>query len=88
MRLEHLLSGVVGARALHVLECIGVLFLGRFLVNLSVLMYLIYCDASHNGGLAQLARALAWHARGHRFDPDILHLLVKTERFSWRYLTY
>ena len=26
------------------------------------------------GGLAQLARALAWHARGHRFDPDILHL--------------
>ena len=25
------------------------------------------------GGLAQLARALAWHARGHRFDPDILH---------------
>ena len=27
------------------------------------------------GGLAQLARALAWHARGHRFDPDILHIL-------------
>ncbi len=26
-----------------------------------------------NGGLAQLARALAWHARGHRFDSDILH---------------
>ena len=26
------------------------------------------------GGLAQLARALAWHARGHRFDSDILHL--------------
>ena len=26
------------------------------------------------GGLAQLARALAWHARGHRFDPDILHM--------------
>lgn len=26
-----------------------------------------------NGGLAQLARALAWHVRGHRFDPDILH---------------
>ncbi len=25
------------------------------------------------GGLAQLARALAWHARGHRFEPDILH---------------
>ena len=34
---------------------------------------------SHNellcsyGGLAQLARALAWHARGHRFESDILH---------------
>ena len=28
---------------------------------------------SRNGGLAQLARALAWHARGHRFDSDILH---------------
>ena len=26
------------------------------------------------GGLAQLARALAWHARGHRFDSDILHV--------------
>ena len=25
------------------------------------------------GGLAQLARALAWHARGHQFDPVILH---------------
>ena len=25
------------------------------------------------GVLAQLARALAWHARGHRFDSDILH---------------
>ena len=28
---------------------------------------------SEDGGLAQLARALAWHARGHRFDSDILH---------------
>ena len=28
------------------------------------------------GGLAQLARALAWHARGHRFDPDILHVAL------------
>ena len=25
------------------------------------------------GELAQLARALAWHARGHRFDPVSLH---------------
>ena len=34
-----------------------------------IIMYL--CSAI--GGLAQLARALAWHARGHRFDSDILH---------------
>ena len=31
-------------------------------------------EGSNDGGLAQLARALAWHARGHRFDSDILHL--------------
>ena len=38
-------------------------------------MRIVEADASSspNGGLAQLARALAWHARGHRFDPDILH---------------
>jgi hypothetical protein len=29
----------------------------------------------HFGELAQLARALAWHARGRRFDSDILHAL-------------
>ena len=30
--------------------------------------------AGHTPGeLAQLARALAWHARGRRFDSDILH---------------
>ena len=28
----------------------------------------------HKGELAQLARALALHARGHQFDSDILHL--------------
>ena len=27
----------------------------------------------YNGGLAQLARAPALHAGGHRFDSDILH---------------
>jgi hypothetical protein len=26
------------------------------------------------GGLAQLARALALQAKGHRFDSDILHV--------------
>ena len=27
-----------------------------------------------NGGLAQLARAFAWHAKGHRFDSGNLHI--------------
>ena len=40
-------------------------------------------DAGHSrlllaGGLAQLARALALQAKGHRFDSDILH--GKTEK--------
>ena len=30
-------------------------------------------------GLAQLARALALQARGHRFDSDILHYPLKDE---------
>ena len=30
-------------------------------------------DKSQFGGLAQLARALDLHSRGHRFDSDILH---------------
>ena len=29
---------------------------------------------NEEGGLAQLARALALQAKGHRFDSDILHL--------------
>ena len=29
------------------------------------------------GGLAQLARALDLHSRGHRFDSDILHYMIK-----------
>ena len=32
------------------------------------------------GGLAQLARALDLHSRGHRFDSDILHFL----KFSFK----
>ena len=39
------------------------------------------------GGLAQLARALAWHARGHQFDPGILHALKKTI-FRWSFCFY
>ena len=29
-----------------------------------------------HGGLAQLARVLALHARGHRFESDILHFYM------------
>ncbi len=32
-----------------------------------------------NGELAQLARALAWHARGHRFDSGILHKKARNQ---------
>ena len=38
-----------------------------------------------SGGLAQLARALAWHARGHRFDPDILHFALDSRMRSLTY---
>ena len=38
-----------------------------------------YLCNRNQGGLAQLARALAWHARGHQFDPGILH---KTESYE------
>ena len=36
-----------------------------------------------------MARALAWHARGHRFDPDILHFalwaaMAKVNKGAWR----
>ncbi len=31
------------------------------------------------GGLAQLARALDWQSRGHRFDSDILHKKRKSK---------
>ena len=30
-------------------------------------------NMTQKGGLAQLARALALQARGHRFESDILH---------------
>jgi hypothetical protein len=33
------------------------------------------CIFAPRGELAQLARALAWHARGHRFDSGILHIM-------------
>ena len=38
------------------------------------------------GGLAQLARALAWHARGRRFDPDTLHSFKSRLRVAFYFL--
>ncbi len=34
------------------------------------------------GGLAQLARALALQARGHRFESDILHQSIRSQTKS------
>jgi hypothetical protein len=42
-----------------------------------VLLITSYSLLIKNGGLAQLARAPALHAGGHRFDSDILHLLKR-----------
>ena len=40
-----------------------------------------HCQLSTNpGGLAQLARASALHAEGHRFDSDILHKKANEQR--------
>jgi predicted lysophospholipase L1 biosynthesis ABC-type transport system permease subunit len=33
----------------------------------------IFASRVKAGGLAQLARAFAWHAKGHRFDSGNLH---------------
>ncbi len=43
-------------------------FAGRFA---GTEKFTYFCN--RNGGLAQLARALAWHARGHEFESRILH---------------
>ena len=40
-----------------------------------------FCNPIFDGGLAQLARAFAWHAKGHRFDSGNLHKKGHPERF-------
>jgi hypothetical protein len=45
--------------------------------RLNSIPFFIFANAKQ-GGLAQLARALAWHARGHRFDSDILHPKIRS----------
>ncbi len=32
-------------------------------------------------GISSVGRALAWHARGQRFDPAILHTIIKVLSF-------
>ena len=44
--------------------------------------------AVQKGGLAQLARALAWHARGHGFDSHILHKNHRRHQFGVVYGFY
>lgn len=44
------------------------------------------CVLTNKGGLAQLARALPWHGRGHRFDSDILHKGKASEMELFYYL--
>ena len=40
----------------------------------------VFLQPQTTGALAQLARALAWHARGHRFDSVMLHKTKKPHR--------
>ena len=46
--------------------------------------WLLIADTDYfiNGGLAQLARAPALHAGGHRFDSDILHIAMINKQWS------
>ena len=40
-------------------------------------------STAKRGALAQLARALAWHARGHRFDSVMLHKRNPTNQWGF-----
>ena len=62
--LQTYLGGEIGRRA-------------RLKILLSVMVVTVrFCSGVQNGGLAQLARASALHAEGHRFDSDILHIVT------------
>ncbi len=52
-------------------------FSNIFIKHLQKHIQFLILAISKKGGLAQLARALAWHARGHRFDSDILHFEIR-----------
>ena len=79
MRLEHLLSGagmlfsVIPFDWDMAQRCVQSYAMRRGLCRFGSRSFFPASCLLYYGGLAQLARALAWHARGHRFDPDILH---------------
>ena len=75
MRLEHLLSGALRKRAqtdVDIYNMENEFMKISLLPTLSFTFLRAFYDF-HTGGLAQLARALAWHARGQRFESVILH---------------
>ena len=49
--------------------------LHRLIFLVGMLGPVIFAILNGVGGLAQLARAFAWHAKGHRFDSGNLHRL-------------
>jgi hypothetical protein len=48
--------------------------LGTFEIQEKIMVQNLIYLQNPIGGLAQLARAFAWHAKGHRFDSGNLHL--------------
>ena len=51
----------------------NVILIDRLWKSRAEILYFFFILFFQNGGLAQLARAPALHAGGHRFDSDILH---------------
>ena len=49
------------------------LIIPTFLFVVNRIGQIFVAAKSKNGELAQLARALGWQPRGHRFESDILH---------------
>ncbi len=52
------------------------IFVARQRLNGWMIHPLSIIHSIKKGGLAQLVRALALQARGHRFESDILHLFI------------
>ena len=50
--------------------------LQNFLLQVICNADIIFLVLNLLGGLSSAGRALAWHARGRRFDPDSLHHIL------------